>query len=125
MPRVLVVDDDMLVAGMTAELLEEIGYDTVVASSAVQALDLLGRIAPIDAVLTDLVMPGMSGEELLRQLRVSHPTLPVIVATGYDDLLRKSVDGIPRLSKPYDQASLAKGLEELLGHAPAAAGTAA
>ncbi|MCE9667974.1 response regulator [Myxococcus stipitatus] len=80
--RVLVVDDSPLTRELLSNLLEAVGYDTVMAADGAEALDVLDA-APVDLVVTDLEMPGMDGLELTRTLK-GHPVrsrLPVIILT--------------------------------------------
>ncbi len=83
--HVLVVDDDHAVRATTAALLSELGYDVYEASGGDDALDALECEPPIDLMLTDVVMPGMTGPELARQARLRYPHLPVVFISGYSD----------------------------------------
>jgi CheY-like chemotaxis protein len=66
-----------------------------------------------DAVFSDVVMPGIGGVELARRLRVSHPDLPVILTTGYSDVLaRDDAHGFELVSKPYSAEQVARALRE-------------
>ena len=107
--RILVVDDDLLVSTGTAAMLEDLGHTVVETHSAAEALEALDADPQIELVITDHVMPGMTGMQLAGQLERSHPDLPVILATGYAEF----PDGPPstarpRLSKPFSQAELAR-----------------
>lgn len=110
--RVLVVDDDPLVAAGTAMILEDLGHEAQVATSAEEALQCLGRGPEPDLVLTDHAMPGMTGLELAERLRRDHPGLPVALATGYAELPAATTAWLPRLNKPYRQEEL----EEIIRH---------
>jgi signal transduction histidine kinase len=112
--RVLVVDDDLLVSASTAAMLEDLGYGVVEAPSAEQCLDLLHEGAQVDVVITDQVMPVMTGLELARRIRQNWPELPVILATGYADLPENSIPDVPRLAKPFRQEALASCIAGLL-----------
>ena len=105
--RVLVVDDDPLVAMGTVDMLQDLGHSTVEALSGRQALSLLDNDPNIDVVITDQVMPGMTGLELAERIRETWPDLPIILATGYAELPRDRMSELPRLSKPYRQEELA------------------
>jgi signal transduction histidine kinase len=114
---ILLVDDDALVSMATAATLEDLGHTVVEASSAMEALAALQSGARIDLVITDHAMPEMSGVELAKRLKESHPTLPVILATGYAELsndIENSPD-LPRLSKPYSQHDLAAAIRTVFG----------
>jgi CheY-like chemotaxis protein len=89
----------------------------VEASSAMEALAALQSGARIDLVITDHAMPEMSGVELAKRLKESHPTLPVILATGYAELSNDTENSpdLPRLSKPYSQHDLAAAIRIVSG----------
>lgn len=78
---ILLVDDDATVRAVTRSTVEALGYRVVEAGSGAQALELLDN--PIDLVLTDYAMPGMSGAELASQLYLRRPQLPVVFITGF------------------------------------------
>ncbi|HJU15425.1 MAG TPA: response regulator [Stellaceae bacterium] len=118
--RVLVVDDDPIVAAGTAALLEDLGHATIEAGSGAGALDVLRSEGDIDIVITDYAMPGMTGAELAARIAGMRPGLPVIIASGYAELLEEEVTW-PRLAKPYRQHDLAAMIQDLVGRRPAAA----
>ena len=107
---VLLVDDDALVRAVTTDLLEDLGHIVVAAGSGPQALELLRLDTRIDVVITDQAMPGMTGTELAAAIATLRPSLPVILATGYADLAAATDPGLPRLSKPFSQDTLANAL---------------
>jgi PAS domain S-box-containing protein len=109
--KVLVVDDDVLVAMGTTAMLEDLGHVTLMAGSGTEALEVLQEHPDIELVLTDQAMPGMTGTELARRLRELYPMLPVILATGYAELAAGDGPALPRLSKPYSQQALAATIE--------------
>jgi CheY-like chemotaxis protein len=74
----------------------------------------------IDLVITDHAMPGMTGVELSKHIRQTEPNMPIILATGYADLLAGDDPGLPRLSKPYRRDELENMLAAALGPQPAA-----
>jgi CheY-like chemotaxis protein/anti-sigma regulatory factor (Ser/Thr protein kinase) len=112
---ILFVDDDPLIAMSTTEMLEDLGHRVIGASSARHALDILKSEQPIDLMVTDHVMPGMTGIELAAKSREVRPTLPILLATGYADLSEGSSVDLPRLAKPYHQDQLRDRLDQLLG----------
>jgi CheY-like chemotaxis protein len=82
--RVLVVDDDPVVRTLAVRILSEGGFDVCEAPDGAAALQLLERSAePVHLVLSDIVMPRLNGVQLLEQLSVSYPDLPVILMSGY------------------------------------------
>lgn len=107
---ILTVDDDPLVALNTSALLEELGHTVYSVPSGMQALDLLRRKNDIDLLITDQLMPGMTGSELASTIRANRPGLPIILATGYAELGPGEGEGIPRLSKPFSQQDLADAI---------------
>ena len=113
--KVLAVDDDPLVLMTIAAMLEDLGCDVVEASSAEQALDVLAQ-QKVQLVLTDQAMPHMTGSQLAEVIRHRYPALPVILATGYADKLSGAAGRLPRLGKPFDQATLAQRITSVMNH---------
>ena len=105
--RVLVVDDEPLVALLTASMLEDLGHASQIAPSGASALSMLRSDRFIDAVITDYAMPDMTGGELATQIHRLHPDMPVILATGYADFPNNTAQSLPRLSKPFGSHELA------------------
>jgi signal transduction histidine kinase len=114
---ILVVDDDPLVAMSTVDMLEDLGHRVIEANSADQALRILEAGRPIDLLLTDHAMPGMTGVELAKIARKRRPAMPVLLATGYTDLPAGQKIDVPRLSKPYMQNELRDQINRLLSAA--------
>ncbi len=112
---VLFVDDDLMVASGTSAMLHELGHRVVMASSAALALDVIRSDAPIDLIITDHSMPGMSGTELARLARDLRPGLPIILATGYADAPSGAVPDMARLDKPYRIDKLAAVIATVVG----------
>lgn len=79
---VLVVDDQEMVRGMCRQIIESLGFRPILAESGHEALELLDR-HPVDIVLADLKMPGMSGIELLDSIKARNPRVEVVIMTGY------------------------------------------
>ena len=100
------MDDDLLIAGSTVDLLEDMGHQVVEAHSAKEALRLLEGGLAADLLITDHAMPGMTGIELARELRRQYPRLPVLLATGFAELEGSEVVDVARLAKPYTQLNL-------------------
>jgi PAS domain S-box-containing protein len=112
---ILFVDDDPLIAMSTTEMLEDLGHRVIGASSGLHALDIIKSDQPIDLMMTDHVMPGMTGLELAAASRQLRPTLPILLATGYAELPEGAQLDLPRLAKPYHQDQLRDRLDQLLG----------
>ncbi|VIO67769.1 hybrid sensor histidine kinase/response regulator [Bradyrhizobium ivorense] len=112
---ILLVDDDPLIAMSTAEMLEDLGHRVIAASSGLHALDILRSDQAIDLMMTDHVMPGMTGIELAAASRKLRPELPVLLATGFAELPDGIQVDLPRLAKPYHQDQLRERLDQLLG----------
>jgi CheY-like chemotaxis protein/two-component sensor histidine kinase len=113
--RVLLVEDEALVRASTADMLVELGYEVEEAETAAEALERVEAGLP-DIVVTDHLMPGLSGTELAAALRARHPGLPVLIVSGYADLEGLPPD-LPRLTKPFRQADLAACIARLRGRA--------
>ncbi|MCJ2138150.1 PAS domain S-box protein [Methylobacterium sp. J-026] len=114
--RVLVVEDNVAVGTFATQTLAELGYDTVWASDADQALAELGKDADrFDVVFSDVVMPGMDGIELASEIRRRHRDLPVLLASGYSHVLaEKGTSGFELLHKPYSVEALSRALRKVV-----------
>ena len=118
--RVLVVDDDPDALAMTREILEAAGADVAVASSATDALDLVGNVRP-DVIVADLAMPRVDGFELIARLRADADLeirgVPAAAVTAYarsEDRVRALRSGFQmHLAKPIDPAALTAAVAEL------------
>ncbi|MET0407340.1 MAG: ATP-binding protein [Hyphomicrobium sp.] len=108
----MLVDDEELVRLSTADMLMDLGYEVVEARSGEEALRLIdGGIEP-DLVVTDHLMPGMTGVELAKALRSSRPALPLLIISGYAE--EDGIDpSLARLTKPFRNAELAASLAAL------------
>ena len=104
---VLAVDDDALVLTNTTALLEDLGHLVVSAKSGKEALEALDAHPEIDLVVTDQVMPRMTGLQLREAIRKSRPSLPVLIATGYAEMPTDAAAVAPRIDKPFTQRELA------------------
>ena len=109
--RVLIVDDDALIAEGTAAIVEDLGHIPIQVLSGSSALEVLRADGNIDLVVTDHAMPTMTGTELARQIRQFRPDMPVILATGYAELPNGEDPGLPRLGKPYKPEELAASID--------------
>lgn len=106
--KVLVVDDEVDLADVASMLLSAHGLDVVTAYSAQEALHQLDQDHQIDAVMSDIMMPGMNGLELGDAIRAMYPHLKVILVSGYT--LAREFDGRERpylfAAKPYTIATI-------------------
>ncbi|WP_422016468.1 PAS domain S-box protein [Reyranella sp.] len=101
--HILAVDDDALILVNTAAMLEDLGHRVTTAYSGREALAALARLERVDLVVTDQAMPGMTGTELVAEIRRERPGLPVLLATGYAELADGGMSDLPRLNKPFLQ----------------------
>ena len=117
--RLLLVDDDELVRASLPPMLEALGHTVQVASGGLDALRRLNAGLAADVVVLDMNMPGLDGLETLGRLRISHPDLAVVVASGFlDPETRERLAGFPNLrvlSKPFSAQELQASLRDLAG----------
>ena len=117
--RILLVDDEAALLAIWREVLESHGYEVGTAQNGEEALALFARNPDgFDLLLTDQIMPGMSGTELVRGALALRPGLPVILCTGYSDARARdaaaSLGIVEILAKPVRQADLIRSLERAL-----------
>jgi CheY-like chemotaxis protein len=116
---ILFVDDERPLAVLGKQVLENLGYRVIAETSTVFALDIFqGDPARFAAVITNMIMPTMTGLELARELHRAKPGIPIILTTGYGSGLDEAElrrDGIARLlSKPCSTETLARVVHEVL-----------
>jgi two-component system cell cycle sensor histidine kinase/response regulator CckA len=113
------VDDDVDVRSTTALLLRRMGYGVTTAGSAAEALNLLDTNQDIELLLSDVVMPQVTGPDLARQARAKHPDLPVVFFSGYADpeAIAGAIPLARLLRKPFRPTELAKLIETALAEA--------
>ncbi len=119
MKTILVVDDEQIVRDLTVQVLERAGYDVCSAKSAQHALELVLEGGHIDLVVSDVVMPGLTGVDLLAELREQKPELPVVLVTGGSpgpDRTSNALDlgACAIVYKPYTHAELRDAVEAAL-----------
>jgi len=108
----LLVDDEELVRMSTADMPADLDYDVVEAASGEEAMRLVERGERFDLLVTDHLMPGVSGTDPARAVRTSRPGMPVLLVSGYAE--REGVDAdLPRLIKPFRKDELALHLAQL------------
>jgi CheY-like chemotaxis protein len=111
---ILAVDDDPLVLANTAAMLEDVGHRVRRAESAESALALLAQ-APADLVISDHLMPGMTGLELVRAVRAQSPHQPVLLVSGFAEFEGGEADDLMLLRKPFRQDELLKAVAAATG----------
>ncbi|MBI4964909.1 MAG: sigma-54-dependent Fis family transcriptional regulator [Desulfomonile tiedjei] len=118
MPTVLVVDDEKNYLVVLEDLLQDAGYEVATASSGAQAIEIIQN-TPVDTVLSDIKMPGLSGIELLEAVKAVDSDLPVILMTAYaevDQAVNAMKNGaLDHIQKPFDnhdiRRAVARGVE--------------
>jgi CheY-like chemotaxis protein len=103
--KVLVVEDDPFVREMAVAGLEEAGYEVIEAGNGGDALRLLQAGIVVDALVTDIRLPGANGWAVARAYRERFPDLPVLYVTGYAEQMQPVPRGII-ISKPYRMAQV-------------------
>ena len=116
--NVLLVDDEEIVRKWVHRVLTEAGYRTTIASDGPAALRAAAAIESCDILVTDVMMPGMLGDELARRLREDRPELKVLYRTGYSDRLFKEKfmmwDNETYLDKPCSMKAVQEAVAKLL-----------
>ena len=112
---VLVVEDNPEVGKFAADALAELGYAVTLVGNATHALEeLMSDAARFDVVFTDVVMPGMTGIELAKEIRRHHFDLPVVLTSGYSQVLAQNGSyGFELLQKPYSIEQLSRILHKV------------
>jgi CheY-like chemotaxis protein len=118
---VLLVEDDETFASLTRQMLEEHGYHVLTAKDGISAKEVVHANGDIDLVLTDVVMRGLSGPELVSTLSRSHPALKVVYMSGYTGELIADHDvlhaGVQLLDKPFSRVALLQAVHTALNQA--------
>ncbi len=117
--RILIVDDEEIVADVVSETLSDMGYETIVAKSGGEALEVFkARKEEIDLLLVDMIMPDMSGVELMSRLRQLEPGVRGVLSSGYtndakaDDILKAGAIGF--IQKPFSADALGETVAKAL-----------
>ena len=118
---ILLVEDDARVRAASASALSELGYRAIPCSSGDEALERLARADDIDLLMTDVVMPGMSGPELVREVRTKRPDLGVLFVTGYVGEAGEAdnFQGCAVLRKPFTLRALSDAIATAASDGPA------
>ena len=116
--RILLVEDDPTVRLLVSEVLRASGYTTIEASSPQEALRLAQELEPVDLILSDMVMPGMTGTELVGRLHTRWPGTRVLLMSGYTEREQAEAGildaGYEFIGKPFTPRALTAKLDELL-----------
>ena len=118
--KILLVEDEPMVREVTAHVLREQGYTVLEAANGVEAVGAVSEdtIKEIDLLLTDVVMPLMSGRELAEKVKQMHPGIKVLYASGYtdDEIVRREImtDGRQFIMKPFTPHTLTIKVRETL-----------
>jgi len=119
--KILLVDDEDIVRFATADMLRDIGYQVVEAASGSQALAAIRGGVDVDLLVTDYLMPGITGAALISELRATGHHLPALLITGYAATGADVPGDVPRLAKPFRQVDLAARVDTLLHQPPKSA----
>jgi len=114
MQHVLLVDDEEAILYVFRKFLERAGFAVSTAADAREAI-AVAESGRIDALVTDLRMPGMTGDALVRQLRAARPGLPAIIVTAYAAECSPALENVPVLNKPVPPADLVAAVQRALG----------
>ncbi|MCI5220922.1 MAG: response regulator [Candidatus Electrothrix sp. LOE2] len=117
--RILVVDDDQELVLMNQRILETLGYQVIAYTDSYEALAAFQQQAEtIDLVLADMTMPRMTGDELTRRLLALRPDLPVIICTGFSELIdeekARELGARALMMKPLTKKELACAVRQVL-----------
>lgn len=115
--NVLVVDDDEIVRDVVVATLRDFNVGAASAADAFSALEHLEK-EPVDLVLTDVRMPGMDGVSLLKAIHAKHPKIPILLMTGFEDVLRSvnvvDVGAAGMIAKPCQGEALVEQIQEIM-----------
>jgi CheY-like chemotaxis protein len=112
---ILLVEDNKVSREACAKLLRLHGYEVMEAANASEGLDILGRFS-FDLVITDFVMPNISGFQLIAQIRQQWPRTPILLMSGYltPEVGKIVSDGVEFIAKPVDLPVLLQAIERLV-----------
>jgi two-component system cell cycle sensor histidine kinase/response regulator CckA len=110
----LIVDDEEPVRRFVERVLREASYQTVTASDGPEAIDLVASRGPFDILVTDMMMPAMTGDELARRLRLQEPSLKVLYLTGFSERLFRQKSTLWEDEAFLDKPCSVRGLLEAI-----------
>ena len=114
---ILIADDEEILLGMANEILETAGYKTDTANNGEKAVDLLSTNR-YDLLFTDVIMPGMTGYQLVKEAQKINPDMKILLTSGYQvgyqqtDIDQKLLDEV--VSKPYGDLKLCRAVRKIL-----------
>ncbi len=111
--KILVVEDDDSVAMLVNDMLDQLGYSVTRVDGAAAALNVLASDSEPDLMFSDIMMPGgINGVDLAKQVKQTHPKLPILLTSGYADMLKSAAtaEGVEILPKPYSLRQLSEAL---------------
>ena len=113
---ILIVDDEPDIRTLVRTLAERAGYEVVGAANGEEALRILHQYVPgPELMLTDIVMPGMSGLELAAQAHHIQPSMPVIFMSGFASQYEEELSGSVCLRKPFRVPELLTAIQDVIG----------
>jgi CheY-like chemotaxis protein len=117
--KVLLVEDSEHVRYFARQLLDDLGCEVIEAANGNEALARL-KEQDVGLVFSDIVMPGMSGLDLAKNIQAAHGPVPVLLASGYSSkqFIPQNEREFPILRKPYKLDTLATGISQLFEEAP-------
>ena len=126
-PTILIVDDEETVRRFVERVLQDAGYKTATAPGGAEAIEAAARLGSFELLVTDVMMPQMTGDELARRLRLKEPDLKILYLTGFSDRLFKDKvtlwEDEAFLEKPCSVKSLKEAVSLLIsGHVDRAPG---
>jgi len=117
--KVLLVEDEVLVATLAVDALEELGYQAIEVTTAKAALEVVSGGSPLVFAVVDVGLPDGRGDALAGEIRKLRANLPIIIATGYGeahlDARLRGTEQIAVLSKPYDIMQLQAAIHSVTG----------
>jgi CheY-like chemotaxis protein len=123
--RILVIEDDPRVLTATIAALEELGHQPIPCSEPRNALALILTHRDADLVISDVMMPDMTGPEIRARAASERPELPFLFVTGFaEEEEVEALQGVPVLRKPFTIAALGNAIEAALNGAPSGSGPA-
>ena len=114
--RTLIVEDDVHTIELLRFLLEKLGFETVVTDNVVDAIATLERLPDLQLVILDILLPSLSGVELLKYLQAQASDVKVLIVSAHVGVLDKQdpiVQATPKLAKPFRQEQLRAAIAEL------------